>query len=267
MQANGSIGPNPYAWNLNASVLYLETPVNTGFSFQEGTSRIIVNTDKGTLAQNVAALRSFFTKFPHLLGGKNPFYITGESYAGRYIPQLSVELLKQNFPPNFKGVAIGNGYFNPGEDKLNLFGYYHGISDSVNSSEDVSHLLYRLGINPYNILQDESDEGRYQPKERKRLDLKKRGVPILSSAASATQDSGREGLAAYLNRADLQAAIHIKTLSVPGQEWIECSLFPYLMERDSMATQVKTMVDSGRLKVIIYNGDLDSVCNFVGDQE
>ena len=38
----------------------------------------------------------------------NDFYITGESYAGHYIPNFALYLLKKDF--NLKGVMIGNPY-------------------------------------------------------------------------------------------------------------------------------------------------------------
>lgn len=42
------------------------------------------------------------------------FYITGESYAGHYIPAIGHALLKQPIQGlNFQGVAIGNGWVDP----------------------------------------------------------------------------------------------------------------------------------------------------------
>jgi hypothetical protein len=51
----------------------------------------------------------FTTKFPELQ--KNEFYITGESYAGVYIPTLTKEILDHPSSKgliNLKGVAVGD---------------------------------------------------------------------------------------------------------------------------------------------------------------
>ena len=41
-------------------------------------------------------------------------YITGESYAGHYIPAISANLIKQkNLPLKLVGLAIGNGWTDP----------------------------------------------------------------------------------------------------------------------------------------------------------
>ena len=53
----------------------------------------------------------FFNKFPEYK--KSPFFLAGESYAGKYIPDLAVLIDRYNLdaasPINFKGMMIGNG--------------------------------------------------------------------------------------------------------------------------------------------------------------
>jgi len=59
----------------------------------------------------------FFTLFPELR--KNEFYVTGESYAGKYIPTLAHYIHQMNQKPdkkfkiNLKGLAVGNGMTDP----------------------------------------------------------------------------------------------------------------------------------------------------------
>mmetsp|Transcript_9348 Transcript_9348/g.15768 ORF Transcript_9348/g.15768 Transcript_9348/m.15768 type:complete len:173 (+) Transcript_9348:481-999(+) len=56
----------------------------------------------------------FLEKYPQLQG--KDFYITGESYAGHYIPAISHSLMfkhKDELKVNFKGMAIGNGLVDP----------------------------------------------------------------------------------------------------------------------------------------------------------
>ncbi|CAN1238337.1 Serine carboxypeptidase-like 49 [Linum grandiflorum] len=62
------------------------------------------------------SLQAFFTEHPEL--AKNDFYITGESYAGHYIPAFASRVHKGNknnegIHINLKGFAIGNGLTDP----------------------------------------------------------------------------------------------------------------------------------------------------------
>ncbi len=67
----------------------------------------------------VAALADLYAAYPTFNGRE--FYITGESYAGVYIPVVTKRLMDQlqrgskgtfaGVGMNFKGFAIGNGYF------------------------------------------------------------------------------------------------------------------------------------------------------------
>ena len=112
-QDGQTVFENVFAWNKVGNVLFLESPRDVGYSFRsnEVGPDNLYNDDK-TANDTVLALQSFFAKFPEY---KNrPFFITGESYGGIYVPTLTLALIKQiqnnNMPyVNFSGIAIGNG--------------------------------------------------------------------------------------------------------------------------------------------------------------
>lgn len=101
-----------YTWNINAHVIYIDNPVGTGWSFTENDAGYAKNeTQVGEDLYN--GLMQFFTLFPGLL--KNPFFVTGESYGGKYVPALSFTIHVNNVDAatkiNLQGLAIGNLYF------------------------------------------------------------------------------------------------------------------------------------------------------------
>lgn len=105
----GGLMRNPYAWTKQANLLVLESPAGVGYSYcsamQSGGS--CSNTDKSTAAAARAALQYFFDhKFPELRA--NRFYITGESYAGVYVPTLTAQILENAQDINIKGIAVGD---------------------------------------------------------------------------------------------------------------------------------------------------------------
>jgi carboxypeptidase C (cathepsin A) len=97
---------NPYSWSQHANVLYLEQPKGVGFSYcTQGTE--CVNTDESVGTEAADFLERWFAAFSEYKS--NDFYITGESYAGIYIPEIMQELDKRGTLPNLKGAAIGDG--------------------------------------------------------------------------------------------------------------------------------------------------------------
>jgi cathepsin A (carboxypeptidase C) len=95
---------NPYSWNNNASVIFLDQPVNVGYSYSGSAVSNTVAAGKDVYA----LLTLFFEQFPEY--AKQDFHIAGESYAGHYIPVFTSEILshkKRNI--NLKSVLIGNG--------------------------------------------------------------------------------------------------------------------------------------------------------------
>ena len=111
MNATGGLMKNPWSWTKVANLLALEAPVGVGYSYcanQKDPGHVCENTDKYTASASRAGLVDFFTnKFPEL--ATNDFFITGESYAGVYIPTLAKELLDHAAEiVNLVGIAVGD---------------------------------------------------------------------------------------------------------------------------------------------------------------
>lgn len=120
-----------HTWVSTHSVLYVDNPVGTGFSFTEDDAGY--SADQTAVAVNVYdALVQFFTLFADYQ--KNEFYVTGESYAGKYVPAVSyaIHLNNPNAPLkiNLKGLAIGNGLIDPINQLVySEYLYQHGFLD------------------------------------------------------------------------------------------------------------------------------------------
>jgi cathepsin A (carboxypeptidase C) len=76
---------NDFSWNKQATVIYIESPAGVGFSYCPGDDCKVYN-DNSTADDNLQAVLGVLGKFPELQ--KNPLFISGESYAGIYVPML-----------------------------------------------------------------------------------------------------------------------------------------------------------------------------------
>ena len=104
------------AWTMTHNVIYVDNPVGTGFSFTQKDECFAKNQeDVGN--DMYEALVQFFRLFPELKA--NDFYVTGESYAGKYVPAITHKIDAANPSAaakdriNLKGMAIGDGLCDP----------------------------------------------------------------------------------------------------------------------------------------------------------
>ncbi|PSN74945.1 hypothetical protein BS50DRAFT_567701 [Corynespora cassiicola Philippines] len=106
---------NEFSWNSNASVIFIDQPVNVGYSYSSGSVSNTVAAGKDIYA----LLTLFFKQFPEY--AHQGFHISGESYAGHYIPVFASEILShKNRNINLQSVLIGNGL----TDGLTQYEYY-----------------------------------------------------------------------------------------------------------------------------------------------
>ncbi|PKU83463.1 Serine carboxypeptidase-like 18 [Dendrobium catenatum] len=128
-----TIVANPYAWTKIASMIYLDWPIGTGFSYSRN--------DKDYFTEDVHAkkllyefLKKWLLDHPRFL--LNPFYMGGESYGGKMAALVAHEIVEGNEEGqqpqvNIKGYLVGNAI----------------TGDKVDKNSQVPH-AYGLGIIP-----------------------------------------------------------------------------------------------------------------------
>ncbi|KAL3514426.1 hypothetical protein ACH5RR_027143 [Cinchona calisaya] len=99
----------PHSWTEVASIIFLDWPVGTGFSYARN-AKAHESTSLQASDQAYQFLRKFLVDHPELVS--NPFYIGGDSYSGRPVP-IIVQL-------------ISNGNENGNEPLIDLKGYLLG---------------------------------------------------------------------------------------------------------------------------------------------
>lgn len=106
--------PNPYSWNAKANVMWVDQPPGTGFS------KGAWDHDEDGVAEDMYQfLQALFQAMPQY---NKKFFVTGESYAGHYIPAVThriftgnSNLTKGDVKIELKGMGIGNGLTDPQE--------------------------------------------------------------------------------------------------------------------------------------------------------
>ncbi|XP_037429134.1 serine carboxypeptidase-like 18 isoform X1 [Triticum dicoccoides] len=130
---------NPYSWTKMANILLLDSPVGSGFSFARDPKGYYVG-DYSSSSQVQTFLNKWFTDHPQYLS--NPFYIGGDSYAGKVIPLIAQGIsegidMRQQPVINLKGYMVGNPIADPKFDENYKIPSAHGfgiISDQIYES-------------------------------------------------------------------------------------------------------------------------------------
>ena len=118
---------NPYSWNKEVNLLAIEQPAGVGFSKAHDPE---FKWDDDKMGENLlAGIKDFLNT--HNLNGRE-FFVSGESYAGVYIPTLAKYIVndKSDVKVNLKGILIGNGLTNFETDverSMAEFGFWHGM--------------------------------------------------------------------------------------------------------------------------------------------
>ncbi|KAG8365804.1 hypothetical protein BUALT_Bualt17G0009900 [Buddleja alternifolia] len=236
---------------------------------------------------NLVFLQNWFLKFPQYKD--RSLYITGESYAGHYIPQLAELMLQFNKKVkmfNLKGIALGNPVLEFATDFNSRaeFFWSHGlISDTTykvftsacNYSRYVSE-YYRGSVSPIcsrvmSLVTTETSK--FVDKYDVTLDVCISSVLSQSKILNPQQVTETVDVCVedktvnYLNRRDVQKALHARLVGV--DRWLVCS---NILDYELLDVEIPTINIVGRIieagiPVLVYSGDQDSVIPLTGSRK
>ncbi|CZT19681.1 probable Carboxypeptidase Y homolog A [Ramularia collo-cygni] len=269
---DGKTKYNPSSWNANASVIFLDQPVNVGYSYSGSAVSNTVAAGKDVYA----LLTLFFKQFPEY--AKQDFHISGESYAGHYIPVFASEILshkKRNI--NLQSVLIGNGLTDP----LTQYEYYRPMAcgdggwpavlseqecQSMDNSLDRCQSLIQSCYDsesvwscvPASIYCNNALIGPFQKTGQNVYDVREK-----CKGGSLCYDE-LEWIQEYLNRDDV-----MKALGAEVTKYDSCNFDinrNFLFNGDWMQPFHRLVPDLlKQIPVMIYAGDADFICNWLGN--
>ncbi|AJR86845.1 Kex1p [Saccharomyces cerevisiae YJM689] len=297
VNSDGKLYLNEGSWISKGDLLFIDQPTGTGFSVEQ-------NKDEGKIDKNkfdedledvtkhfMDFLENYFKIFPEDLTRK--IILSGESYAGQYIPFFANAILNHNkFSKidgdtyDLKALLIGNGWIDPNTQSLSYLPFAMEKKLIDESNPNFKHLT-NAHENCQNLINsastDEAAHFSYQECEN-----------ILNLLLSYTRESSQKGTADCLNMYNFNLkdsypscgmnwpkdiSFVSKFFSTPGvidslhldsdkiDHWKECT--------NSVGTKLSNpiskpsihllpgLLESG-IEIVLFNGDKDLICNNKG---
>lgn len=288
-----STEPNPHSWNQRANMLFLDQPVNVGYSYADDRSDSV--SDSITAAQDVYAfLQLFYARFPAYL--KAGFHVAAESYGGQYAPNIAYRIVEENnkllqsihrsslsdkliIP--LSSVIIGNGLTDPliqfasvpdhacAPSPYAIFdeSTCSSIRSKVSTCERLQKFCYdkpsRFTCVPATLYCWSSIYGPIQRTDRNpydvRLNCDRSSNPLCYDELNWIDH--------YLNRDDVK-----NELGAPSDSQFEsCNLDvnrAFQMSGDNMHNSAKLIPEilSNGVRLLVYAGEADFMCNYIGNE-
>ncbi|EOA30599.1 hypothetical protein CARUB_v10013730mg [Capsella rubella] len=256
-----------YSWTKISSIIYLDQPVGTGFSYSR-TQLVNKASDTGEVKRIHEFLHKWLGKHQEFLS--NPFYAGGDSYSGLIIPALVQEISKGNYicckpPINLKGYVLGNPVTEYEIEQNHRIPYAHGmalISDELYESMKRICKGEYINVDPRNAeclkLVEE-----YQ-KCIGRINLPLIITPLCEKTSPDCYEYRYFLTAYWANDERVQKSLFVKKGSIG--EWVRCYLdIPYTRDiKSSVPYHMNNSIDG--YPSLIYSGDHDMVVPFLGTQ-
>nr|XP_003935214.2 probable serine carboxypeptidase CPVL [Saimiri boliviensis boliviensis] len=251
-----------FPWTTTLSMLYIDNPVGSGFSFTDDTHGYALNEDD--VARDLySALIQFFQIFPEFQN--NDFYVTGESYAGKYVSAIAHLIHSLNpvreLKINLKGIAIGDGYFDP-ESLIGgyaVFLYQIGLLDERQKKyfqkqchECIEHIRKQNWVQAFEIM-DKLLDGILTSEPSYFQNVT--GCTSYYNILQCTEPEDQIYYEKFLSLPEVRQAIHVGNRTFNDGTVVQ----KYL--REDILQSVKPWLTEimNNYKVLIYNGQLDIV--------
>lgn len=266
---------NPYSWNENSNMMWVDQPAGVGYSYGTKTDR-----DEADVAEDMYDfLQAFFTAHPEYL--KMKFFVFGESYGGHYAPAIAARVFEGNQKNeglfiNLHGVAVGNGLTDP------VIQYQYYPSMAMNNTYDiktVSEETYQKMVDHVpscvkmaEACQDNVDacEAAYEycnlfeTTPYYNTGLNPYDIRVPCGEEQLCYDFSAEETFLNLNstRSELGVSDEVKS-------WESCNTavdIMFISDWMREYEQVLVPMIEGGVRVLIYAGDVDFICNWMGNK-
>ncbi|EOA34398.1 hypothetical protein CARUB_v10021926mg [Capsella rubella] len=273
---------NPYAWNHEANILFLESPVGVGFSYSNTTTDYKKIGDDFTARDAYAFIQKWLERFPAYRG--NDFYIAGESYAGKYIPELAEVVYDKNKDNSsrhikLKGILLGNPETSDAEDWKGYVDYawshavisdetYGVISRTCNFSSNTTWDVRECkeGVDEIVKQYHQIDQySLYTPPCIKSSTLNSTGFKtnLANSKMMPRMMGGYDPCLddysrVFFNRADVQKALHASD-GIHLKNWSICNddIFDNWADSKPSVLPIYKKLIAGGIRIWVYSGDTD----------
>ncbi|MGX6640923.1 S10 family serine carboxypeptidase-like protein [Legionella pneumophila] len=244
---NGELTARKDSWTKAANYLVIDQPAGVGYSYGSSKS---YGSEGEAIDQLQGALQLIFKKHPELYG--KPLFLAGESYAGKYLPQLAIRLLKDK-NMNLKGLLLGDPWINPRlQQKANIdYAYYHGLID--NKARKRVRVLYENCVKEIDKQSPSTSKANKTCEQIQEFIKQESGGLNLANIATGVEPEDTN-MVNYLNQKVVREALHIpvtvsefKTFSTAAAKKLEIG------EQDSVADLYPQLLAAG-IRILIYNG-------------
>lgn len=286
---DSDLKPRKTTWLQSASLLFVDNPVGTGFSYVDKDG--MYAKDLAMVASDMMVLlKSFFSCRPEFQ--TIPFYIFSESYGGKMAAGIALELHKAiqqgTIKCNFSGVALGDSWISPVDSVLSWGPYLYSMSllddqglaevsqvaeqvlDAMNKGlyKEATQLWAKAemvieqntdGVNFYNILTKTA------PMSTTRSSLEFTQSHLVQLYQRHVRHLNRDDLSQLMN-----GPIRTKLKIIPKDcSWGGQANNVFLnMEEDFMKPAISVvdeLLEAG-VNVTVYNGQLDLIVDTMGQE-
>mmetsp|Transcript_15309 Transcript_15309/g.41951 ORF Transcript_15309/g.41951 Transcript_15309/m.41951 type:complete len:594 (-) Transcript_15309:154-1935(-) len=277
---------NPSSWTEAAHVVWVDQPTGVGFSVGSQIVR-----DEAGVAQNMYAfLESFFGQFPDLL--EVPFFITGESYAGHYVPAVAVKVMNEARGAGLRirltGIAMGNALVSPldqfrSQPEMARNGGGGSLGSGVVSNDAYEAMRAAEPQCAADIQADQKQSGLPTETSASLAALVACVMPLMRPVLATGRNPydlrlkcspdlqpmcyNLSSEIAFMNDPSVQRVIGVE----PGTVWRPCSksvAIPFFFSGDIFARfdQDVTALLAGGVRTLVYNGDCDFMVDWIGSK-
>ncbi|XP_020245454.1 serine carboxypeptidase-like 17 [Asparagus officinalis] len=283
------------SWTKIANVIFLDSPVGTGFSFSRNPEGYVLD-DTGLSIQIHEFLKKWFIEHPEFMA--NHLYIAGDSYAGKFVPLVAHEIAKgieAGHSPllNLKGYVIGNAATGELVDLNSRVPYAHGVGiisdelyeaiqkncDGENyANPNPLNLLCSSALDKFDTFTSEINKaytldpqcplaspGRRHTSRDRSLEENYPEIRLPPAAPDIKCRSYSYYLSYYwANNYKTREALHIKKGTV--REWVRCNHSLAYTDNTPSSVPYHLNLTKKGYRALVYSGDKDLLIPFIGTQ-